>query len=80
MTIEEFNKWLKTQLCCPKLVHIRYKFKHEQVWTQENVILDIDFDLNPDDGYVWLDDWNEGQENVEILGCINICDIEIPYF
>ena len=28
--------------------------------------------------YTWLNDWYEGQQDVEILGCISINDIAVP--
>lgn len=30
--------------------------------------------------YIWLSDWNEGQEDVEILGCIDVGEIDVPLF
>ena len=36
--------------------------------------------MNTDGYYVWASDWNEGQEDIEILGCIALCDIYVPKF
>lgn len=61
-----------------KLVSMRYKYAWETKWTYSNELLMADFDL--DKLYYWDKDWYEGQEDIEILGCISINDIEVPQF
>lgn len=80
MSEEEFFEWLKTHdnAICDKLVRIRYKYSWEKEWTYSNEILQVYF--NSDRLYEWLDDWNEGQEQVEILGCVDIDNILIECF
>lgn len=78
MTREVFNEWLKTQPVEVKIVHLRHKYSYEKDWTYDNQILDVDPDI--DGYYVWLIDWDEGQEEVEILGCVAVDDIIIPNF
>ena len=78
MTELEFDKWLETQPIEDKLVSMRYKYSHERKWTQSNEVLEVD--MSVDGNYVWLNDWDEGQEDVEILGCIPISDIDVPKF
>ena len=78
MTENGFSKWLETQPVEDKIVSIRYKYLHEKEWTQSNEVLEVD--MSADGYYVWLNDWYEGQEDVEILGCIPVSDINVPIF
>ena len=75
MTIEEFYNWLSKQTIEDRLVHIRYKYSWEDYWIQSNEYLQVDLDI--DGNYIWLNDWYEGQDNVEILGCIGVDDIKV---
>lgn len=78
MSIEDFNNYLKTlEVIEDQLVYMRYKYSRETNWTYSKEILIVD-DV-PDD-YAWLDDWFEGQEDIEILGCIPINEIDVPLF
>ncbi len=76
MNIKEFYKWLNTQSIEDKLVYLRYKYQWENKWTysKEYLMVDITDSIN----YSWLNDWHEGQQDVEVLGCINIEDVFIP--
>ena len=78
MTEAKFDEWLETQPIEDKLVYLKYKYSHEEEWTFSNEILEVD--MSVDGCYVWLNDWDEGQQDVEILGCIAISDIDVPAF
>lgn len=79
MTIDEFNRYLETlPYIETQLVHLRYKYEWENEWTYSNEILTVD--MNVEGYYCWLKDWYEGQQDVEILGCIAISDICVPTF
>lgn len=78
MTRENFKKWLKTQPLCDKLVYLRYKYSYETVWTYTNECLEVD--MHNKSYYTWSSDWDEGQEDVEILGCIDLTEIDVPLF
>lgn len=78
MTLEEFGKWLEKQPLRSKLVSMRYKYSNEEEWEYRNEYLEVDTSV--DGNYVWLNDWNEGQEDVEILGAISIDSIKVPGF
>jgi len=84
MSLNEFYKWLERQSIEDKLVHIRYKYSWEDKWTYSNEYLKVNTDseyIDPVKGcYVWLNDWNEGQEDVEILWCIDVSAIDVPVF
>ena len=78
MTEAKFNEWLETQPIEDKLVSLKYKYSHEKEWTFSNEILEVE--MSVDGYYVWSNDWDEGQQYVEILGCIAISDIDVPVF
>jgi hypothetical protein len=59
-------------------VSIRYKYSHEKEWTQSNEVLEVE--LSVEGYYVWLNDWDEGQQDIEILGCVPISEINVPQF
>ena len=76
MSIKEFFKYLDTKNIETQIVYLRYKYSWEDTWTYSNEILKV----NADSFYIWMSDWNEGQEDVEILGCIAVSDVEVPLF
>jgi hypothetical protein len=78
MTEAKFNEWLETQPVEDKLVYLKYKYSHEEEWTFSNEILEVEMSVGG--CYVWLNDWDEGQQDIEILGCIAISDIDVPTF
>lgn len=79
MSTEDFSNYLKTlRIVEDQLVYMRYKYSWETDWTYANEILMVDTNV-PDD-YVWLNDWFEGQQDIEILGCIPINEIDVPLF
>ena len=79
MSREDFNNYLETlDIIENQLVYMRYKYSWETNWTYAKELLLVDTD-EPDD-YVWLNDWFEGQQDIEILGCIPISEIDVPLF
>lgn len=78
MTVKEFFKYLQTKNIETQIVYLRYKYSWENDWIYSNEILEVD--MNVDGYYIWLNDWNEGQEDVEVLGCIAISDVKVPLF
>lgn len=79
MTIRKFNEYLQTLPHIEdQLVYLRYKYEWEDDWTYSNEILTVNFDV--EGYYCWLKDWNEGQQDVEILGCIAVSEISVPHF
>lgn len=77
MNTNKFIEWLKNQPLNDKLVYMRYKYSWEDKWTYSNEYLRADADVMD---YTWDNDWDEGQEDVEFLGCIDIDKINIPLF
>lgn len=80
MSIKEFFKYLETKDIETQIVYLRYKYSWEDTWTYSNEILKVDMRVDVDNFYTWISDWNEGQEDVEILGCIAVSDVEVPLF
>lgn len=79
MRMEEFKKYLESlEYIDTQIVYLKYKYSWEENWTYSNEILEVD--MNVDGYYVWASDWNEGQEDIEILGCIALYDIYVPKF
>lgn len=54
---------------------MRYRYFTDNEWEYSNEVLEVDF--TEDKNYFWLDDWNEGQPEVEIFGCVPIEDVKI---
>ena len=78
MTLEDFFDLLEQEHCWNDLiVRVAYKYDHEKEYTITNEILTHDY---PTDTYIWENDWNEGQQDVYILGFIKVEDIDIPGF
>ena len=76
MSLKEFFEYLERQTIHTKIVYMRYKYSFETEWTYDNEILDVNSELE----YEWLNDWDEGQQCVEILGCIDLDDVKVPLF
>lgn len=79
MTLEEFTKMVQYRIetYCPEyyLVHMRERYAHEKEWQDFNIL----FCFNQDTcKYEWEWDFWEGQEYVEVLGFIDLDDIEVP--
>ena len=77
MTLDEFFEYLDKLPIQKYLVDMMYKYDHEKEWERNNEVLEYDWDL---DDYVWLNDWNKGQQCIEVLGCIAIDEIKISGF
>lgn len=75
MTLEEFDRELEKRPIEPLIVRLKWKYKWEKEYTYSNEILDYE-----DDHYVWLNDWDEGQDEVYVVGFIPIADIEVPEY
>ena len=56
------------------IIKLKYRYSFEEKYTIENQILEYDGSENE---YIWLDDWDEGQDDVEVLGYIAVQDVQI---
>ena len=57
------------------IVRLAYKYDWEKEYDISNEILEWDDSFN---NYVWLNDWNEGQSDVYVLGFIKVSDVIVP--
>lgn len=74
MKYNDFLNKLDNMMLGDYIVEVHYKYSFEDVWTVSNEILTISVD-----GIEWLNDWYEGQEDIEVLGIISVDAIEVPY-
>lgn len=58
------------------IVKIKYRYDHETEWTIDNEILEPCQGYS-DDGWMWLNDWDEGQQQQFVLGWIALSDVEV---
>lgn len=73
MTIDEMFDELEDKARDTYIVTLKYKYDFEEKYTIENQILVYD---SVDDSYIWQNDWNEGQTDVEVLGYMILGDVD----
>ncbi len=77
ISLDEFFEILdKEPYKKPFIVKLAYKYDFENSFDVDNEILDVD-----SYGYVWLNDWDEGQTShgtVRVLGYVAVDDVEMP--
>ena len=66
---EFFNLIEKEEYRTDYIVQLKYKYGWEKEYTIENVYLEYEA---KNDCWVWLYDWNEGQEEAEVLRYVSI--------
>lgn len=73
------QKYGKYGCCLDFIVRIKLKYEYEDKYREYNELLYNDgYDWsNP--SLVWQNDWWEGEQEVELLGCIPIDELEYPY-
>ena len=71
---EEFENYMAQDLTPGKyIVKIKMKYDHEMEYSYSNEIL-----IYTGVDWKWLNDWWEGQQDVQIRGLIEVSDLEIP--
>ena len=75
MSLNDFYKFLEGKSIKDYIVKLRYKYFWEPDWNYSNEILEREPDLAV---YEWRNDWDEGYDKVEVLGCIAIADVDVP--
>lgn len=68
MTLDEFYDLVDNLKVdrFPLIVKLKYKYYHETEYTVSTEILDY-----YDDIYIWVNDWNEGQQDVQVIAWIS---------
>ena len=79
LCLDEFFDIIKTMPCTDYIVKLRYRYGHEKEWTVSNEILEYYAD-SKGENYIWLNDWFEGQQWVEIMGFMPIEDVDVPEY
>lgn len=77
MTLERFYEWLRTVTVTgggSMIVKINYKYDCESCYTETNEIMTWDYHTNT---WIWESDWNEGQEDIIIIGYTWLEDVTI---
>ena len=76
MNTKQFYEWLNKQPLETRVVRMRTKHQEHEEWIYDTEILEVDTSV--DGNYAWLNDWDEGQQYVEFLGCIPVDSVLIP--
>lgn len=82
MSLEEFEKHMDSNFIVRQtyIVRIRQRYSDsiDNRWEYTNELFTWE---NGDHGiydWFWDNDWNEGQDEIEILGCVGLDDLQIP--
>ena len=59
------------------IILLRYKYSWEKDWTEDAEIIYHD---GMSDGLCWLMDWNEGHQDIEYIGLIDVNEIDKIFF
>ena len=79
LKLDDFLRHIENGEACDYVVRIRLKYNHEKEAREINQLLLFEPSGLPDGlNFVWLNDWHEGEEHVEIVGYIKVHEIEIP--
>lgn len=76
LVLEEFfNELYSKPILEDYIVTLKYKYDCEKEYTIANEILVAD-----SFGYSWLNDWNEGQTDVEVIGYIPVSEVDTSQY
>lgn len=71
MILDDFFKLLNTLPVDDYVVRLTLKYDDEKDYRYTNEILLFD-----GDDYIWANDWDEGEQDVEVLGYISVSEID----
>lgn len=74
LTLIEFYKRIEGQPVEDLIVKLKYKYSHEKEWNYSYEILTRSSPTSSE----WLNDWDEGQEEVFVLGWLPVDKVNIP--
>ena len=78
MTLDQFYNTIKhLNLYQDLIVKLCYKYKWEKDYTFTNEYLQY---IPCRDDWEWLNDWNEGQQDVKVIGFIPISNVTVPTY
>lgn len=73
MTLDNLFLELKTKPDQDYIVSLKYKYDFETDYCTQNEVLSVECNGTYFD---WLNDWNEGQTDVEVTGYIAVNDVD----
>lgn len=80
MTLEKFFEVLDKLPREDYIVRMAAWYDHDPKPHQGELFNEIlEYDGN-EDQYVWLNDWYEGQQNINVIGFVAVSDINVPCF
>lgn len=82
MTLEELYNELENRedRDTHYIVALKYKYDFKNEYTIENQLLEVDYDNTAhiaDVVFIWENDWDEGQTDVEVLGYIPVREVQV---
>lgn len=79
MRLDDFFKLLDTLPVDYYVVRLKLKYDHEKDYQYSNELLLYDGSDYEGSIYHWNNDWDEGQQDVEVIGYIPISEIPFMY-
>lgn len=76
MDLTELYEKLKLEADCEFIVRLKYRYSWEKEWTYTNEILVYELAT---DTFIWEDDWDEGQDEVVVLGYCPVSELKYFY-
>lgn len=58
----------------PIIVRLKYKYDHDTKWTEDNELMTTEIGFN-NDQYIWMNDWDEGQQQKFVIGWIRLSEV-----
>lgn len=74
--VDFFESYLPLLPIQSYIVKLKLKYDWEAEYRYINELLTVN--MNVPGSYVWFSDWNEGEEDIEVVGCVALCDVEVP--
>lgn len=76
LSLDDFFDLIKNEQT-DYIVRLAYKHDFEKEYTISNEVLEC---CPSDDEYVWLNDWNEGETDVYVIGFIKVSDVDVQEY
>lgn len=78
MKLDDFLKIRDKLTPTDKIVYLREKYEWEPDYRYYKVLLFYEPEVNPQGLFTWEWDFDEGEEYIEVLGVIDINDVQVP--
>ena len=74
-----FEKYKDYGCCFDFVVRLKVKYNSEKEYREFNELLYDNGDCYSGHRLCWQNDWYEGEQEVELLGCVPVDELEYPY-